>query len=388
VNPRPQCLHGVSRLALTVFLVIAQANLCIASLQGPPAAVRTDAVLEELVVQKQPVTGELRAKQRTEVATREKGLLVELFVREGQSIRRGEEIAKLDTRQLELDLLVLEAQQAPAKAKVSEKESELAQAKRDLESLTALVKSKAANPKELDDAKSSVTRAGARLLEAQGQLKILEARSRKLSARTEDMTIRAPFNGAVTRRVAEVGAWLSEGESVVELLSTEGLEVWLEVPQNLYSALAGGEGSIEVSVTATGKSFVLKGFKAIPDIDRRARSFYVVGAASNPRGLASGMSVTALVPTSSEKRVLTIHRDAIMRNEVGSYVYSVLPGAEGKPASAAPVHIEVLFQTATRSVIRSARLKAGMQVVIEGNERLYPTAPISPISKITPSGGK
>ena len=54
------------------------------------------------------------------------------------------------------------------------------------------------------------------------------------------------------------------------------------------------------------------------------------------------------------------------------------------PASAAPVQVEVLFQTAERAVVRGGALRPGMELVVEGNERLYPMAPIQPI----PAGGE
>ena len=152
-------------------------------------------------------------------------------------------------------------------------------------------------------------------------------------------------------------------------------------------SLATRNGPIEIAlarirVGAEGVSFALSDYRVIPDVDVRGRAFRVVGKAASDLPLASGMSVTAMVPTGEEREMLTIHRDAILRNQVGAFVYAVIPGGEGTPAKAAPIDVEVLFQTPTRAVVRSSGLRPGMQVVIEGNERLYPMAAIAP----TPAG--
>lgn len=346
--------------------------------QGPPSAVRVDAVREEVLANRRPVTGSLRAARRGEVAAREKGLVVELLADEGSRVATGDVLARLDATQLELDLVVLRADRPPAEATVRERTADLTSSRNDLESVRKLVERKAANPKELVDAETAVAAAEARLAASEAGLAVIDARIAKLEQRIVDMTILAPFDGTVVARMTEVGSWLSEGASVVELLSTEDLEVWLEVPQDLYGAVIANPGPIEVRLGAGRDAFALTDYLVIPDVAERGRTFRLMGDATTDLPISAGMSVIAMVPTSEEKAMLTLHRDAILYNQVGPYVYSVVPGGEGQPASAAPTPVEVLFQTPTRAVVRSAALRAGAQVVVEGNERLHPMAPIIP----------
>lgn len=360
-------------------LLLALTSQTPAAGQGPPAAVRVDAVREELIVDRRSVTGDLRAARRVEVATREKGLVLELSVREGDVVEEGAVLARLDSELLELQLAAVEAQRAPAEALVAERAQDLEQTERDLATVVALSERDASNPKELADARTAVAASTARLEQARGQLAVLAAQAATLAKRVRDTVIRAPFGGTVTRRRTELGAWLSEGSAVVELLSTSDLEVWLEVPQDLFGALKGFAGSIEVEVGGKGGRFAAAELVVVPEVDRRGRAFFVKGPVRTALPLAAGMSVTALVPTGEERKLLTVHRDAILRNEVGTFVYAVVPGGEGRPASAAPTQIEVLFQAGRRAVVRAGRLQAGAQVVVEGNERLYPMAPIQPL---------
>lgn len=375
--------RGGRALALLLPLALFAAAPALAAPQGPPAVVHVDAVREEVVLRRQQVTGDLRAARRVEVATREKGLVLELAAQEGSVVEAGEVLARIDATQLELDLAVVEAQRAPVLATRAVRESELQIAERDVASLEALVEKRAANPKELADARDQVTAAEARLSASAAELEVLDAQAAKLRQRIADAELRAPFAGTVVQVRTEVGAWLGEGAAVAQLVSTGELEVWLEVPQQLFGALAGFAGAIEVEVGGTGRGFSVSAVEVVPDVDLRSRTFYVVADVKAALPLAAGMSITALVPTEEERPMLTISRDAILRNEVGSYVYAVLPGAEGQPPSAAPMQVQVLFQSEGRAVIRAGRLQAGMQVVVEGNERLYPMAPIQPV----PAGG-
>ncbi len=379
--------HPITRFAFAAVLLVSIlfgfAQSASARPQGPPAAVRVDAVRQESLAERRQVTGELRSIHRAEVASREAGLVEVLEVREGQSVEKGAVLARLDAEQLELEVMVLEAQRAPAEARVTERRSDLAQKDSDLQALTELVGKDAANPKELADAKTARTASEARLKESEGELLVIAARIELLRVRIRDMTIRAPFNGTVISRRCELGTWLGKGGAVCELLSTEALEVWLEVPQALLASTRSGEILVSATVDATGETLTLEGCRAIPDVDARSRTFRLVAPVGPSPSFAAGMSVTALIPTESVKDQLTISRDAIMRNEVGAYVYVVMPGGEGQPASAAPMNIEVLFQTEERAVVRGAQLKPGMSVIVEGNERLFPMAPIIPI----PAGG-
>jgi RND family efflux transporter MFP subunit len=375
-------------LALSCFALTAVSLGAATAAQGPPAAVRVDAVRLEPLTNRRPVTGDLRAAHRGQVATREKGLIVELLVDEGQAVQTGTVLARLDATQLELDLAVLRAQRPPSEANVRERRANLERAQSDLDSLAALVERKAANPKELLDARSDLAAAEARLSASEALLAVIDAQLAKLEQRIVDMTIRAPFDGTVVQTLTELGSWAAEGSPVVELLSTNQLEVWLEVPQDLFAAVTASGSTIEIRVGSGDAGFAMKDYRVIPDIDLRGRAFRVVGKASTEIPLAAGMSVIAMVPTGEQREMLTVHRDAILRNQVSSFVYGVIPGGEGKPAVAAPIDVELLFQTETRAVVRSAQLRAGTEVVVEGNERLYPMAPVAPIrGSGGPAGG-
>jgi len=346
---------------------------------GGPTPVRVDGVRSESIVERHRITGDVRAVHRSDVAAREKGIVLELVVREGQAVVEGDVLARQDASNLELELAVLRAQLAPAEAAVREAEAELEQRENDLEALEKLRQREAAKPKELSDARTAVRAAEARKARVAAEVDVLEARVARLADRIDDMVIRAPFAGTITQRRTERGAWLGEGQPVVELVSTDEVEVWLEVPQQLLGAATEAETGIRVAVDAIGEAFELESWRVVPDVARTSRTFRVVGVFEDPGSIAPGMSVTAEVPTGARATRLTVSRDALLRNQAGPYVYLAMPGAEGEPASAAPVQVDVLFHVGERVAIRAGRLGPDARVVVEGNERLFPMAPIVPI---------
>lgn len=350
--------------------------------QGPPPTpVVVDAVREEVLAERRRVTGDLLPAQRSSVATQEAGLVVELAVREGELVERGALLARLDASRLEIERSLLDAQQQVTQAVVIERDSELEQERRDLESLLLLAERDAANPKELADARTALARATARLEQARLELAVIAARRKLLDRRIADTEIRAPFEGLVSRRRCELGEWLGAGSPVVELVSSLRLEAWIDVPQRDFQALITQPGAIRVEVEASGVVLMLESYRILGDIDRAARTFTVVAPLPPESRLAPGMSLRAEVPTSIEAKHLTLSNDALLRNEVGNFVYVAVPDASGAGHQALPMPVEVLFRTSERAVVRSPAIAPGMLVIVEGNERLYPTAAVRPMQR-------
>ena len=103
-----------------------------------------------------------------------------------------------------------------------------------------------------------------------------------------------------------------------------------------------------------GAQVVIDNVRIVPKIDQRSRTFQIYARADNPQGrLASGFSVIGYIPTGARKEHLLVPIDALLRNELGAYVY-----------------------VATQ-MEQAASLHANDRVITEGNQRLYPTAPIT-----------
>jgi RND family efflux transporter MFP subunit len=356
----------------------------------PPASVRVEEVRSERLRERRRVTGAVRAVRRSRVAAREGGIVLALEAREGAVVKEGDLLARLDAERLRLDAAVAGSEAAEAEALLEERKAAEAKAKRDLEALEALAARDAARPKEREDAGSDARVAAARTAAAAKRAEGLRGRVALLRRRIADTEIRAPFAGTVTGLHAEVGAWVGEGDAVLDLVSTGDLEVRVDAPQASLAPLrALGGAPLRIVVDATGEERDLRAWRIVGDVDPSSRNFPVMAPLGDGAALAPGMSVTAFVPTGAEAEFSTVSRDAILRGPTGPYVYAVAGGGEGKPASAALVPVEVLFSVGDRAAVRARDLAAGASVVVEGNERLFPGAPILPAPRegAAPEGG-
>ncbi|MEM8835841.1 MAG: efflux RND transporter periplasmic adaptor subunit [Planctomycetota bacterium] len=347
--------------------------------QGPPPAkVRFDGVRTEVIDQYREVTGELRAARSSRVAAQEEGLVLQFPVEVGQRIERGEVIARLDAELREIAVRRLEAELEASSATIDERVAQLERAERDYKRLEDAARMQGVNRVEVDNAGSDVSAARARLSEARAAALGAEARLAEAQRRLRDMTIVAPFTGVVFEKRTDVGEWLGEGDTIVRLIATDTIDAYLEVPQQFLAACEPGK-TVQLRVTAVGGVIDAPVAAILPQGDELARTFPVRVRMPEGSGVRPGMSVTGLVPTGSAGESMTIHKDALLRNDVGNYVFIDAGGL----SAVAPV--QVLFASGERLAIRSPRLEPGMRVVIEGNERMFPGQPLMDLDAAPPT---
>lgn len=368
----------VRRRSLSFVLAAALVTISVAPRAGAqgPSPVRVEPVRQEVVRVRRAVTGEIRAVRRTDVASHEGGRVVELLVEEGDRVQQGDVLARLDARRLTIQLETVVAEKAVAEALKLQREAEARIWRDEVASLENAMSQGGANLKELSDARTNLAAAEAALAQAERQIPVIDARADYLATRLADMEIAAPFTGVVTARLAQVGEWVGEGESVVQLVDVDTLDAWLTIDQRYLPAVSGLDPQVTIEPATGNGPIELRSIRLIPDVHPVARTFTLIGRfdASGLR-LAPGVSVVGWIPTGEEAEHLTISKDAVVRNALGPFVY-VVRGEAGSQA-AMPAQIEIFFETAGRVAVRPGALQPGDLVIVEGNERLYPTAPVT-----------
>ena len=170
--------------------------------------------------------------------------------------------------------------------------------------------------------------------------------------------------------------------SVPSSIRSDGISVidaWLDVPENLLPRLQSANVDAQIRVRSTGEVYSAPVSAIVPEADRMSRLFPVRVRLENPDGeLRPGLSIVGLAPTGARQEMLTIHKDALRRDDGGAFVYF---DAEGIAAAA---RIRVLFAEGDRLVITSPALQPGSEIVTEGNERLFPGQPLNKINGTSP----
>jgi RND family efflux transporter MFP subunit len=344
----------------------------------PPAAVRVGLVEMRQVEQRASVTGEVRATQRSRVATREAGKVIEVLVREGDRVAEGDVLVRLDDSLLRIDLASAKAQLRAAESALAEARSLLSQRERDLRRLQSLFDRQSATENEVQDAQSDVDSQAARLAQREAEIEAARSRVARLDEQLTDMTVVAPFNGRVSVKIVDEGEWAGEGEAVAELVGTDTVDIYLDVPQRFVNAIQSPEASISVRIDALQREISLTNPSVVPVADSAARTFPVRLIAKNDEGLIQpGMSVTASIPAGFSGPAMLAPADALLRDDAGWFVYTATQAEQGRIAL--PARVEQLFRTGAWVAIRpiSGPVFPGAAVVVEGNERiLFPGQPL------------
>lgn len=372
---------SIYTLASAAILLLTQP--AIAQHGPPPAKVFLETAKLELLNDSRPVTGDIRSRRTAELASQVAGLAVEVLVEEGDQVKEDQIIAKLDAQRAKLLLKRAQAELLSAQALVDQRTADLDQSKRDLSRMEQLQERGSVGPAQLDQAQTLVASRAAQLAEAQADYAMSVSNVALAHIELDDMTITAPFAGSVTIKHAEIGQWVDRGDPVCTIVSMTELEARIDVPQSLLLALEATNGvsgdrhpgnrpAIQVILPSLQDPLTARLHAVVPQADPLSRLFPVRLAVEDPNHqLRPGMSLTAMIPTGAQAELLTVSKDAILRNPAGEYVYYNNNGV----AALAP--ITRLFSAGSRVVIRSPMIRPGVQVVVDGNERMYPTQPMT-----------
>lgn len=366
----------MTRLSLRLILLAVCSSSVLAQNGPPPAKVMLDEARMETLTEVRGVTGEIRSPMRSQLAVQVEGIVLEMLVDEGDDVKAGQVIAHLDDSRAMLDLDRQKAEVAHAEAVIEQRTAEHEEAARDLERYRELEQRGSVGVTEIDEARTMLASRAAQLAQANADL--MSAKSDLALAERElaDATIRAPFDGRVVETSTEVGQWIARGGPVATIVSLKSLEARINVPQQYYRSLRESGGEIEIVVPAIGGSVTGTLIAIIPQADSLSRLFPArIHIQDSEAILRPGMSITAMVPTGIQSEQLTVSKDAIVRTASGEHLFFSADGV------AAMMPVERLFAAGNRVAIRAGMLKPGMQVVVDGNERMFPGQPLIPLQE-------
>ena len=187
-------------------------------------------------------TGYVVARHSSDVGVKTGGRLAHLRFEEGTRVRKGEVIAEIEHADIE-------AQLEASRRSVAEAEAQLAQAvasrdedRRMLERQRALMKDGITTAAALTAAEAAEAVSAARVTSAEAAIASARARVRVTEEAMENTNVRAPFDGVVIKKRAEVGETVSpygvagqatrEGGAIATIADLSELEVQTEVSEN------------------------------------------------------------------------------------------------------------------------------------------------------------
>ncbi|MBX9869574.1 MAG: efflux RND transporter periplasmic adaptor subunit, partial [Burkholderiaceae bacterium] len=192
-------------------------------------------------------SGYVVAQRRAAVASKATGRLVQLNVREGSVVKQGDLIARLDASDVQASILQAQAGIRQAEAGVAQANVELVNANIELKRSQSLRAQGFLSPQGLDNANNRVEAAQAAVKSAQSAVAVARAQLKVQQVNQDFTEIRAPFDGVVLVKNANVGDIITPFSSaagsqgaVVTMADMSTLEVEADVSEsNLAKAKTG-----------------------------------------------------------------------------------------------------------------------------------------------------
>lgn len=433
--------------------------------QGPtdPAPVRATVIRRQVVSAERSFVGTATPIRQAMIGSAVEGRVSEVFVEEGDVIRpevetseglasfeeAGVPLIQLRTATINIELeaarselalrlaleqelqVTLPADLELARATLAAAEARLQFANNEWERGQSLAaNSRGVSLSELDQLRSArdaavqdsaAARATVNKLEAAQQARLAQVAAqvhnqreaiRLLEDRRNKYTVRAPFEGVVSQRVAEVGQWITTGADVAQVVQMNPMDVVIMVPQGMlgefqYSlraartarlmeaetsdGTASPESAADRRLAATiqidGQGDPLIGYveALVPSADLLSRSFPVKIRVQNPLTdlgyrLNPGMLVKVQITVGQVSPRLMVHKDALVLNSGGKSLMVI--DRSVNPPVARSVRVE-LGAPDGNLVEVIGDIRDQDWVVIEGNERLRTGNPVKVINQDT-----
>lgn len=202
-------------------------------------------------------SGYIESRRQAKIGARAPGRVETVNVEEGSRVKKDEILAVLEHADLDASLNATKASVARSHAALNEQQILIAQNEREWNRLESLLKTNSISVAERDTAKYQYDSAVARYESMRADVSLAEARLKEAEQLRANMFIRAPFDGTVISKDAEVGESILPGGmgeasgrgSAVTIADLDDLEIDCDVKEDYISRVL-PEQAAEIAVDA------------------------------------------------------------------------------------------------------------------------------------------
>jgi membrane fusion protein (multidrug efflux system) len=280
--------------------------------------------------------GSLLSDESVQIAPEVAGRISEIAFREGERVKEGDVLVRLDD--------------ALAKAEIADQEARFVLAKSNYDRANQLAKTGNVTERARDEATSAYQ-------SAQATLELARVRLSKL-------TIAAPFSGVVGLRSASVGAFVNPGTVIVNLEKIDPLKVDFSIPEIYLGDVKVGQ-EVQVTVDALpNHSFAGKIYAINPKIDVNGRALRIRARLPNADAiLRPGLFARVTVKGRTSQHVVSVPESAVVARSGDSFVYRIENGrameTKVRLGQRRPGYVEIL-----------EGIEPETEVVVAGHQRL------------------
>ncbi|HAB15055.1 MAG TPA: efflux RND transporter periplasmic adaptor subunit [Verrucomicrobiota bacterium] len=299
----------------------------------PSVAIQVEVARLQPYVATEEVVGTVRSKLRAIVEAKVTGRVLEYLATPGATVKAGDLLARLEVQEIQ--------------AKVDQTKATLDQAQRDFERQKRLIDSNATTRQEYDAANAAVKVATAALSEAETMMSYAR--------------VTAPFDGVVTRKLADVGDLAMPGKPLLEIEAPTALRFEADLPEAILNRVQMG-AKMRVKVASVIEPLDATVSEIAPVSDPLSRTFQVKLDLPATRGLRTGQFGRVSVPV-AETKLLLVPKEAVIQRGQMELVFVAKNGH-------AWLRLVKTGKSLANAVEILAGLEEGEQVVIRGVAQL------------------
>ena len=280
------------------------------------------------------ISGSLQPRNEARVRAEIAGPVERTFVEEGQRVRRGVLLARID------DTAVRDAYLS-AKSAVRSAESALQNAQRNAERATRLAKAGAVPQRDLETAQLNATN-------AEGALADARARLTSAAKQLGHTMVRSPLDGTVSERQVDAGDVVQVGAAMFTIVDLGSLRLEAAVPAGEIDRLKVGT-PVEFGVSGYDRRFTGQIERINPAVDPNTGQVRIYVAIPNARqSLVSGLFAEGRVATDA-RRAVAVPTSAVDQRGTAPVIHVV----KGGKVAATPVHLGVRDEAAELVEVQS-----------------------------------
>lgn len=258
-----------------------------------PEPVHVKTVAFELHQATEEVVGTVRSKQRAVIEAKVSGRVLQYLATPGRMVKSGEMLAEVDAKEI-----LARRDQATAA---------LEQANRDMARYKQLIATNAISRQDYDAADARQKVAVAALSEAETMLGYAR--------------VTAPFDGVITRKLADVGDLAMPGKPLMEIEAPGSLRFEADLPEAILDRVKLG-AKMQVTVASVPQPFEGIVSEIAPVADAASRTFQVKFDLTAVPGLRTGQFGRVSVPV-AETKLLMVPRAAVTKRGQMEIVFVV-----------------------------------------------------------------
>jgi membrane fusion protein (multidrug efflux system) len=301
------------------------------------------------------VVGSLAANETASLRPEMSGLLQAIHFEEGQAVRKGDLLVKIEDSEL--------------RAQLAQSQSRLDLARLNLARAETLRSTKSNTEADVDRARSEFANANA-------EVDLLKVRL----ARTE---VRAPFDGVVGARAVSPGDYVNTQTVITVINDLKRLKVEFQVPERYLAKVAPGTNfSVKATTADASDGTAGQVYFVNSVIDRETRSSTVKGHLTGDGGLfKAGMFAVIEIVLEVHKGALTVPEGAILVDQRGPQLVLVREEKGERVAEFVPVKLGLRSRGLVEVQSITGELDETQQVVAAGVGALalFPGARLSPV---------